>query len=91
MLCFISSSSNLWLTFQAKNNARSASAYTVALYLPKSRTEACPTSPFFPNYLAGTSVSSNFSTREAHKQSEIVYILCKVHLRAHNPWLAIVF
>jgi len=37
ILHFASSSSNIWLTFQAKNNVRSAPACT---HLPKSHTEA---------------------------------------------------
>ena len=37
MLCFASSYSNIWLTFQPKNNTRRA---LLALHLPKSHTEA---------------------------------------------------
>ena len=35
-------------------------------------------------------MSSNYSAREALKHSEMVYLLCKFCLRAHNPWLVIV-
>ena len=37
MLCFASSSSNVWLPFQAKNNVE---ASLLVLHLPKSHTEA---------------------------------------------------
>jgi len=50
-LHFVSSSSNVWLTFQAKNNARSTSACTIALHLPTPRTEAIMCVPQIITYV----------------------------------------
>ena len=40
------------------------------------------------HYLAGTSVSSNYSAREALKHSEMVYLLCKFQSHACSQSLA---